>query len=167
MPEKFSLLSEHPTLALIHVNVWPKPLQYYKVISLQLMKINGKKKKSRFTPRHASSLQIHTSFMSFCRCQLPTSQVVEQTQCPPTSDGSHWAVSTEEHERQVPHTCILLKSGSKKCFLCENIRSSLPCTVLIQTITTPCLAFQPDTGWCRCYDSRTVGEKGLLTAQGS
>ena len=25
---------------LIHVNVWPKPLQYYKVISLQLIKIN-------------------------------------------------------------------------------------------------------------------------------
>ena len=27
---------------LIHVNVWQKPLQYYKVISLQLIKINGK-----------------------------------------------------------------------------------------------------------------------------
>ena len=29
---------------LIHVNVWQKPLQYCKVISLQLTKINGKKK---------------------------------------------------------------------------------------------------------------------------
>ena len=28
---------------LIHVSVWQKPLQYYKVISLQLIKINGKK----------------------------------------------------------------------------------------------------------------------------
>ena len=28
----------------IHVNVWQKPLQYSKVISLQLIKINGKKK---------------------------------------------------------------------------------------------------------------------------
>ena len=27
---------------LIHVSVWQKPLQYYKVISLQLIKINGK-----------------------------------------------------------------------------------------------------------------------------
>ena len=26
---------------LIHVNVWQKPLQYCKVISLQLIKING------------------------------------------------------------------------------------------------------------------------------
>ena len=30
---------------LIHVNVWQKPLQYCKVISLQLIKINGKIKK--------------------------------------------------------------------------------------------------------------------------
>ena len=29
---------------LIHVNVWQKPLQYCKVISLQLTKINEKKK---------------------------------------------------------------------------------------------------------------------------
>ena len=28
---------------LIHVTVWQKPLQYCKVISLQLIKINGKK----------------------------------------------------------------------------------------------------------------------------
>ena len=30
---------------LIHVNVWQKPLQYCKVISLQPIKINGKKNK--------------------------------------------------------------------------------------------------------------------------
>ena len=34
---------------LIHVNVWQKPLNYYKVISLQLIKINGKKRKKRTT----------------------------------------------------------------------------------------------------------------------
>ena len=33
----------HPWL--IHVNVWQKPLQYYKVINLQLNKINFFKKK--------------------------------------------------------------------------------------------------------------------------
>ena len=32
---------------LIHVNVWQKPLQYCKVISLQLIKINGKKYKNK------------------------------------------------------------------------------------------------------------------------
>ena len=30
---------------LIHVNVWQKPLQYCKVISLQLIKINEKREK--------------------------------------------------------------------------------------------------------------------------
>ena len=39
------LVSLNPWL--IHVNVWQKPLQYYKVISLQLIKINGKKKKDK------------------------------------------------------------------------------------------------------------------------
>ena len=34
----------HVTPWLIHVNVWQKPLQYCKVISFQLIKINGKKK---------------------------------------------------------------------------------------------------------------------------
>ena len=35
----------HVNPRLIHVNVWQKPLQYCKVISLQLIKINGGKKK--------------------------------------------------------------------------------------------------------------------------
>ena len=33
---------------LIHVNVWQNPLQYCKVISLQLIKINGKKSSSKY-----------------------------------------------------------------------------------------------------------------------
>ena len=33
----------HANPWLIRVNVWQKPLQYCKVISLQLIKINGKK----------------------------------------------------------------------------------------------------------------------------
>ena len=32
---------------LIHANVWQKPLQYCKVISLQRIKINGKNKKTK------------------------------------------------------------------------------------------------------------------------
>ena len=34
----------HVNPRLIHVNAWQKPLQYYKVISLHLIKINEKKK---------------------------------------------------------------------------------------------------------------------------
>ena len=37
----------HANPCLIHVNVWQKPLQYCKVISLQLIKINGKKQKNK------------------------------------------------------------------------------------------------------------------------
>ena len=38
---------------LIHVNVWQTPLQYCKVISLQLIKINGTKKKLLLLGREA------------------------------------------------------------------------------------------------------------------
>ena len=36
-------MGTHVNPWLIHVNVWPKPLKYCKVISLQLIKINEKK----------------------------------------------------------------------------------------------------------------------------
>ena len=42
----------HVTPWLIHVNLWQKPLQYCKVISLQLIKINGKKKKKNTWPEN-------------------------------------------------------------------------------------------------------------------
>ena len=44
---------------LIHVSVWQNPLQYCKVISLQLIEINEKKKKR--------SNQLSTLSSSFCR----------------------------------------------------------------------------------------------------
>ena len=37
----------HVNQWLIHVSVWQKPLQYYEVISVQLIKINEKKKKEK------------------------------------------------------------------------------------------------------------------------
>ena len=40
---------------LIHVNVWQKPLQYCKVISLQLIKINKKKKRKKESPERRNS----------------------------------------------------------------------------------------------------------------
>ena len=41
---------------LIHVNVWQKTLQYCKVISLQLIKINGKKKRYMHPNIHGSTV---------------------------------------------------------------------------------------------------------------
>ena len=43
--ERGSRWGTHVNPWLIHVNVWQKPLQYYKVISLQLIQINGKNNK--------------------------------------------------------------------------------------------------------------------------
>ena len=45
---------------LIHVNAWQKPLQFCKVISLQLIKINGKKEKKKLW-----SLLIHQGLLWF------------------------------------------------------------------------------------------------------
>ena len=46
---------------LIHVNVWQKPLQCCKVISLQLIKINGKKKekKRNYGTHYTASKKMH------------------------------------------------------------------------------------------------------------
>ena len=44
---------------LIHVNVWQNPLQYYKVFSLQLIKINEKTNKQKKLKR-MEYLQIHS-----------------------------------------------------------------------------------------------------------
>ena len=50
---------------LIHVSVWQKPLQYCKVISLQLIKINEKKKRKFQLPLapqiHSEDLNFHAS----------------------------------------------------------------------------------------------------------
>ena len=67
---------------LIHVNVWQKPLQYCKVISLQLIKINEKKLKSRdiiFTTK-------------VC--------IVKATVCPKAVYGCEsWTIKKTEHQR--------------------------------------------------------------------
>ena len=51
---------------LIHVNVWQNPLQYCKVISLQLIKINGKKNHAFFKITHVylvpEKYKIHHSW---------------------------------------------------------------------------------------------------------
>ena len=58
--ERASGWGTHVNPWLIHVNVWQKPLQYCKVISLQLIKINGKKKKKEENSRKPSISAILT-----------------------------------------------------------------------------------------------------------
>ena len=50
---------------LIHVNVWQKPLQYYKVISLQLIKINEKK---TYSKKKINCLLTRHIYMCVCVC---------------------------------------------------------------------------------------------------
>ena len=57
---------------LIHVNVWQKPLQYCKVISLQLIKINEKNKKLKIKKVFNSRKNIVTVHGG--RCLLVHSQ---------------------------------------------------------------------------------------------
>ena len=50
---------------LIHINVWQKPLKYCKVISLQLIKINGKKRERKKLYAYLSHAFYWFTSMSF------------------------------------------------------------------------------------------------------
>ena len=76
----------HVNPRLIHVNVWQKKtLQHYKVISLQLIKINGKKKEKSLKKKKKLSLSWSNHFIpwlrsfllgtSFLLCALPLPHV--------------------------------------------------------------------------------------------
>ena len=51
-------MGTHVNPWLIHVNVWQKPLQYGKVISIQLIKINGGEK-NQFKIKYENSDKPH------------------------------------------------------------------------------------------------------------
>ena len=55
---------------LIHVTVWQKPLQYCKVISLQLIKINGKKKQKIKKSNYPFDLEDLTVNKNKCPCRF-------------------------------------------------------------------------------------------------
>ena len=63
---------------LIHVNVWQNPLQYCKVISLQLIKINEKKKRSYINPFSKNWPSLDTMAMRSCenaKCEFISEQL--------------------------------------------------------------------------------------------
>ena len=68
---------------LIHVNVWQKPLQYCKVISLQLIKINGKKTKlwsSHTVEYHTVTKKNELLLYAMKWMSVPMSNLKSQTQ---------------------------------------------------------------------------------------
>ena len=87
---------------LIHVNVWQKPLQYCKVISLQLIKIKIKKKKKKII--ESSSLALLSGHQSSIPGEkVPTCGLMEEW----------WILSSNRHRRYshrnvVPNCCMIL-----------------------------------------------------------
>ena len=61
--ERGSGWGTHVNPWLIHVNIWQKPLQYFKVISLQLIKINEKKDANEFIYKSEPDLSIKNKRM--------------------------------------------------------------------------------------------------------
>ena len=58
---------------LIHVNVWQKPLQYWKVIILQLIKIIGEKKGDERVNRF-----YHSHIMNYCSPKMRNKVLINQ-----------------------------------------------------------------------------------------
>ena len=69
---------------LIHVNIMQKPLQYCKVISLQLIKINGKKKEEEERKLLWDSRHIHLMYSQALYSSVPSLWIQ------PTVVGKYW-----------------------------------------------------------------------------
>ena len=76
----------HVNACLIHVSVWQKPLQYCKVISLQLIKISGKKNVTGKSCRWGHLLiicefQMVTASILFCFTATDRSKLISPGSC--------------------------------------------------------------------------------------
>ena len=86
---------------LIHVNVWQKPLQYCKIISLQLIKINEKKKSKRCLLLGRKAMTKLDSILKSRDITLPTkvhrvkAMVFPVVMC--RCEG--WTIKKAEHRR--------------------------------------------------------------------
>ena len=81
---------------LIHVNVWQKLLQYCKVISLQLLKINEKKKMSRDHFWSGNCFLLVISVYDKIRTAIVrkvSGSLMTTWHCPDNQVGARWLVS--------------------------------------------------------------------------
>ena len=96
---------------LIHVSVWQKPLQYCKVISLQLIKISGKKKKKK------NSFKINKS--------ISASLVAQTVKRLPTMRET-WVRSLGREDplekEMAPHSCLEnpMDGGARKAIVAKS-----------------------------------------------
>ena len=92
---------------LIHVNAWQKPLQYCKVISLQLIKINGKKNHLQHCLQRGVAIYLTADQQSRLCCGLPASG--EQVKSRADAVGKHACSSPSHFSLLVALTLPLLR----------------------------------------------------------
>ena len=86
---------------LIHVNVWQKPLQFCKVVSLQLIKINEKRKEKKSLLQHQNLKPSILRCSAFLMVQL-----------------SHWYMTTGKKTEPLPkRSCFLILSYERRAGL--------------------------------------------------
>ena len=84
---------------LIHVNVWQKPLQYCKVISLQLIKINGKKKDARLAEKRKKERKKESqASYNFLKWMTNTSFLLQKIHWVIIFSGSNFWVLVGNHD---------------------------------------------------------------------
>ena len=137
---------------LIHVNVWQKPLQYCKVISLQLIK--KKKILSAFLPRTLTPVprvfiqkkpQPHPFFSANCSCQLI---LVQSMHWAPSvvgrTWGSEWLVQVFHHPIWE-NGLVLLHQRDPLSFPSEALGCSLGPSLLPLSLFLPSpLCYEPE-----------------------
>ena len=114
---------------LIHVNVWQKPLQYCKVISFHLIKINEKKKEGRNGKKEKKS----PGCLQERLYHFVTALATNDSSCCPTFSQAFTAVSVLGFRRAVlAHTYFNLhfpndiQCGTSFCmFICCEVSGEL------------------------------------------
>ena len=163
----------HVTPWLIHVNVWQNPLQYCKVISLQLIKINEKKKNLQFssvqsfshvqlfaipwTAAHQASLSITNSWSFVNSC-------ASSQWCHPTTSSSVVPFSSCLQSGSFPVSQFFTSGG-------QSIRVSASASVLPMNIQdwfplgwTGWISLQ-FKGLSRVFSNTTVQKHQFFSAQ--
>ena len=86
---------------LIYVSVWQKPLQYCKVISLQLIKINGKRKKKEFVLKTLRK-KLWLTDVSWLPLNLSRCPLWGRVTCLPMVSMEDRIWKMKEDERTIP-----------------------------------------------------------------
>ena len=106
---------------LIHVNVWQKPLQYCKVISLQLIKINEKKNKRICLQCRRPGFSPWAGKIPWRREELPT---------PVFWPGEFHVLYSPWGSQRVGHSCVTFTSlhnkGNNSAHCLMQLKESAP-----------------------------------------